>query len=99
MTSSRTYASQALKEARNRILCTAVSLLMATVGARSTPTFFINGRALVGAVPEAAFRVAIDEELKHAEQRIDVLCIARKRGVKRLRCMCVTAGIPGLAHA
>ncbi len=56
--------------AERRELATVEADLLAAdeVGARSTPTFFINGRALVGAVPEAAFRAAIDEELKHAEQ-------------------------------
>ena len=34
-----------------------------TVQANGTPTFFINGRRLVGAQPEAAFAKLIDEEL------------------------------------
>ena len=33
-------------------------------GVRGTPTFFINGQALVGAQPFDAFKVAIDEILK-----------------------------------
>jgi protein-disulfide isomerase len=33
------------------------------VGARSTPTFFLNGRALVGGLPAEDFRAAIEEEL------------------------------------
>ncbi|MDY7230771.1 DsbA family protein [Hyalangium rubrum] len=34
------------------------------VGANGTPTFFINGRTLVGAQPVDAFKRVIDEELK-----------------------------------
>jgi protein-disulfide isomerase len=37
------------------------------VGANGTPTFFINGRTLVGAQPPDAFKRVIDEELKKAE--------------------------------
>ena len=33
------------------------------LGIRSTPTFLINGRALVGAHPDSAFRQVIDELL------------------------------------
>lgn len=36
-------------------------------GAHGTPTFFVNGRVLVGAQPPAAFRVLIDEELARAK--------------------------------
>lgn len=35
-------------------------------GAQGTPTFFINGRSLVGAQPLEAFKSIIDEELKKA---------------------------------
>lgn len=34
-----------------------------TLGVQSTPTVFVNGRALVGAQPYEAFVAAIDEEL------------------------------------
>lgn len=34
------------------------------VGAGGTPTFFINGKILVGAQPFSAFKAAIDEQLK-----------------------------------
>lgn len=40
------------------------------VGARGTPAFFVNGRFLSGAQPEAAFATVIDEELKEADRRI-----------------------------
>ncbi|AKF87406.1 hypothetical protein MFUL124B02_42210 [Myxococcus fulvus 124B02] len=36
------------------------------VGAGGTPTFFINGRPILGAVPVDQFRRVIDEELKKA---------------------------------
>jgi len=38
----------------------------ASLGARGTPTFFVNGRLLVGAQPFEAFRTVIEEELKKA---------------------------------
>ena len=37
------------------------------IGARGTPTFFINGKFLSGAQPFEAFKAKIDEELKTAE--------------------------------
>ncbi|OGY18057.1 MAG: hypothetical protein A2784_05085 [Candidatus Chisholmbacteria bacterium RIFCSPHIGHO2_01_FULL_48_12] len=37
--------------------------LAARLGATGTPTFYINGRSLVGAQPIAAFKVVIEEEL------------------------------------
>jgi protein-disulfide isomerase len=37
------------------------------VGANGTPTFFINGRTLVGAQPIEAFKRVIDEELKKGQ--------------------------------
>ena len=36
----------------------------AFLGARGTPTFFVNSRLLVGAQPFGVFRTAIEEELK-----------------------------------
>ena len=39
----------------------------AVLGARGTPSFFINGRHLSGAQPFEAFKALIDEELKEAE--------------------------------
>jgi protein-disulfide isomerase len=37
------------------------------VGANGTPTFFINGRTVVGAVPFDNFKRVIDDELKKAQ--------------------------------
>jgi protein-disulfide isomerase len=42
----------------------------ATLGARGTPAFFINGRFLSGAQPVEAFKKLIDEEMKKAEKLI-----------------------------
>jgi protein-disulfide isomerase len=50
--------------------------LAADLGARGTPTFFINGRKLVGAQPLSAFKALIDEELPKAEALL-------KRGVAK----------------
>ncbi len=41
--------------------------LGAALGIRGTPAYFVNGRALDGAVPELEFRLAIQEELARAE--------------------------------
>jgi protein-disulfide isomerase len=40
----------------------------AAVGANGTPTFFINGREIVGAVPFAQFKTIIDEEIAKADK-------------------------------
>jgi predicted DsbA family dithiol-disulfide isomerase len=45
--------------------------MLARVGARGTPTFFINGRVLVGARPVEHFRALIDEELEKARERVE----------------------------
>src|ERR687892_2685467 len=37
----------------------------ASLGARGTPTFFVNGRLIVGAQPFEAFQSVLDEELKN----------------------------------
>jgi protein-disulfide isomerase len=39
-------------------------------GVNGTPSFFINGRMLVGAQPIDRFRAVIDEELKKADQKL-----------------------------
>ncbi len=39
----------------------------ATLGARGTPAFFVNGRFLSGAQPFEAFKAIIDEEMKKAD--------------------------------
>jgi protein-disulfide isomerase len=41
-----------------------------SLGARGTPTFFVNGRKVVGALPYEAFRAIIDEELAKAEASV-----------------------------
>lgn len=46
-----------------------------SVGANGTPTFFINGRELVGAQPFSAFQTIIDDELKKVDELM-------KKGVK-----------------
>jgi protein-disulfide isomerase len=44
--------------------------LLARVGARGTPTFYINGRYLSGALPLSEFKAVIDEELAKADASI-----------------------------
>jgi protein-disulfide isomerase len=43
---------------------------LARIGARGTPTFFINGRYLSGALPLSSFKQVIDEELAKADAAI-----------------------------
>lgn len=42
----------------------------ATLGARGTPAFFVNGRFLSGAQPFEAFKALIDEEKAKAEKLV-----------------------------
>jgi protein-disulfide isomerase len=44
--------------------------LMSGLGASGTPTFFVNGRKLVGALPYGDFKAAVDEELARAEKLV-----------------------------
>ncbi|HTP50781.1 MAG TPA: thioredoxin domain-containing protein [Anaeromyxobacteraceae bacterium] len=44
--------------------------LASSLGVSGTPTFFINGRKVVGAVPYEVFRAAVDEEMKKAEDMV-----------------------------
>ena len=41
--------------------------LVSSLGAGGTPTFFVNGRKLVGAQPLESFQAVVDEELARAE--------------------------------
>jgi len=41
--------------------------LMNSLGASGTPTFFVNGRKIVGSQPYESFRALVDEELSKAE--------------------------------
>ena len=43
---------------------------LTAIGVGSTPTFFVNGRYLVGAMPTEQFVTLIDEELKKANEKI-----------------------------
>jgi protein-disulfide isomerase len=43
---------------------------LTAIGVGSTPTFFVNGRYLVGAMPMDQFVTLIDEELKKANEKI-----------------------------
>jgi protein-disulfide isomerase len=60
-----------LEEHRNKSRIQEDSDLAVSVGASGTPTFFINGRKIVGAVPLASFKNVINEELNHANELID----------------------------
>jgi protein-disulfide isomerase len=40
------------------------------IGARGTPTSFVNGRKIEGALPWESFKATIDEELKKADEKL-----------------------------
>lgn len=44
--------------------------LLNSLGATATPTFFVNGRKIEGAVPYEAFKTVIDEELAKAQATV-----------------------------
>jgi protein-disulfide isomerase len=58
----------ALDSGKFRSQIDADSAAGSAVGANGTPTFFINGRQLVGAQPFEAFKQAIDEEMAKADK-------------------------------
>ncbi len=65
----------AMDSGKYRAKVDADSAAGSAVGANGTPTFFINGRQLVGAQPFPAFKSIIDEELAKADKLL-------KSGVK-----------------
>lgn len=59
-------------------------------GVRGTPSFFVNGTFIRGALPFEAFRVVIDEELKKANAKLasgvshnDLYAVLTRDGLKR----------------
>jgi protein-disulfide isomerase len=60
----RTTFTRCLDERRFKTAVEADVTQARALGITGTPTFIINGRALVGAQPVAAFRAAIDDALK-----------------------------------
>jgi protein-disulfide isomerase len=59
----RTFG-ECLDSGKHREKVEGETAVAASLGARGTPTFFVNGRLLVGAQPFEAFRTVIEEELK-----------------------------------
>jgi protein-disulfide isomerase len=57
----------ALDSPRTRARLDADAALADQLGVQGTPTFFINGRPLVGAQPFERFKTMVDEEVKKAE--------------------------------
>ena len=66
---------KALDEGTHTKAITADQTLAASLGAKGTPYFFVNGRQLRGAQPFAAFKTIIDQEIATAE-------VLMKQGVK-----------------
>jgi protein-disulfide isomerase len=58
---------KALDEQRHEARIRRDQALVNGLGANGTPTFFVNGRKIPGAVPYEAFKTVIDEELTRAE--------------------------------
>ncbi len=52
------------------LIDTDVSLARAVGAGDAIPVFFVNGRKLVGAVPQGSFETLIDEELASAQARV-----------------------------
>ena len=67
---------KALDEGTHKKAIDSDAALAASLGARGTPYFFVNGRQLRGAQPFAAFKTVIDAELAVAETLL-------KQGVKK----------------
>ncbi len=61
-----TAFSRCLESGKYRQKVEEETALGALLGARGTPTFFLNGRMLVGAQPFEVFQAAIEEELAKA---------------------------------
>ncbi len=57
-----------IAEHRNKRRIDEDSNLAVSVGATGTPTFFINGRKVVGALPVEVFKKVIEEEIALADQ-------------------------------
>jgi protein-disulfide isomerase len=58
---------KALDENRHEARIRRDQALVTGLGANGTPTFFVNGRKIAGAVPFEAFKAVIDEELARAD--------------------------------
>ena len=58
---------QAIETRKHEARVTKDQQLVRGVGAGGTPSFFINGRKVVGALPFESFKAVIDEELRKAE--------------------------------
>ncbi|MBI4700336.1 MAG: thioredoxin domain-containing protein [Deltaproteobacteria bacterium] len=61
-------AMQAVRSRKHAARIETDTKLAEAVGAMGTPTFFINGRRLVGARPYEDFSRLVDEEIEHARQ-------------------------------
>jgi protein-disulfide isomerase len=61
---------KALDEKRHEPRIRRDQALVTGLGANGTPTFFVNGRKIPGAVPYETFKAVIDEELARAEAMV-----------------------------
>jgi protein-disulfide isomerase len=66
----RPAALAAIREAKHEARIAKDEALAEDLEAQGTPTYFINGRRLVGAQPESSFAAIIDEELKKARAMV-----------------------------
>jgi protein-disulfide isomerase len=61
---------KALDEKRHEGRIQRDQALVTSLGAGGTPTFFVNGRKIAGAMPFEVFKATIEEELKKAEEMV-----------------------------
>ncbi len=67
---SEAKAKLAIATSKHQSMVDDDQALAKKVGASGTPNFFINGRQLTGAQPQASFEAIIDDELKKAKDRV-----------------------------
>jgi len=67
---STTSAKNAIDTSKYALLINADTTLASSLGATGTPTFFINGKKLVGAQPASKFEAMIDDALLDARARV-----------------------------
>jgi len=61
---------KALDEKRHEARIQRDQALVTSLGAGGTPTFFVNGRKIAGAMPFEVFKAVLDEELRKAEELV-----------------------------
>jgi len=66
----RKRIAEAMESGRYDSIITADMNVARQLGVRGTPAYFVNGRAITGAVGELEFRLIVQEELERAEAKL-----------------------------